>query len=209
MRLLHPAAADFAGQAAKRLLPEPRRAGADAFGDYAINGLTFPADKAAILRPAAVLIGIGRESGGVLFTERARHLAKHPGQISFPGGRIDLQDGGPREAALREAEEEVGLPREAIEVLGFLDEYFTGTGFRVTPVVALIEPFTWRLNAAEVDGAFEAPIERLMQPSLHEEHFREIDGIRRRTYAFRQDHHYIWGVTAGIIRALYDRVYGD
>jgi 8-oxo-dGTP pyrophosphatase MutT (NUDIX family) len=206
--VMHVSVSAFADRAASRLLQVPRMAGPDGFGDYAITGITMPPEKVALLRPAAVLIALNRETGGVIFTVRAQHLSKHPGQISFPGGRIERSDEGPLAAALREAEEEIGLPAAAIEPLGYLDEYFTGTGFRVTPVVALVQPFAPRLDANEVDVMFEAPIDLLMDLTQHEEHFRTFDGIRRRTYAVRHESHYIWGVTAGIIRRLQERVFG-
>ncbi len=151
-RVSHLSVEAFADRARGALLSAPRSSGVGGFGDYAIGGFPLSADAIAALRPAAVLIGVSRATGGVLFTERAAHLSKHPGQIAFPGGRIDAGDGGPLEAALREAQEEVGLPAKASEVLGYLDEYFTGTGYRITPVVALIDDFSPRIDRPRWPG---------------------------------------------------------
>jgi 8-oxo-dGTP pyrophosphatase MutT (NUDIX family) len=205
---LHPSVAAFVERARVKLSAMPRMAGRDAPGDFAINGIQLKPERIALLKPAAVLIALNRETGGVLFTERAKHLSNHPGQISFPGGRIDPTDDGPLSAAMREADEEVGMPASVIQPIGFLDEYFTGTGFRVTPVVALVDRFQPKLDPNEVGSIFEAPLEFLMDLSHHEEHFREFEGKPRRSYAIAYKSHYIWGVTAGIIRCLQERVFG-
>ncbi len=204
---LHAESAEFARRAAERLLPEPVQSAIEGFGDYAINGLRLRPEQIALLRPAAVLIAVSRTTGGVLFTQRAKHLSKHPGQISLPGGRIDRTDAGPLEAAMREAEEEVGLPASAMQPIGYLDEYFTGTGFRITTVIAMIDPFELRIDPNEVESVFETPIGFLMEPSNHDVQYKEFEGIQRRVYALRHEDHYIWGVTAGIIRRLYERVF--
>src|SRR5215472_6843030 len=125
--------------------------------------------------PAAVLVPlVNRESGlTVLFTERSPHLPDHPGQISFPGGRIDPGDSDARNAALREAEEEIGLPRERVTLLGDLADYDTVTGYRVTPVVGWVEPpFEVRPHALEVADVFEVPLAFLLEPANLQRHFR-------------------------------------
>jgi 8-oxo-dGTP pyrophosphatase MutT (NUDIX family) len=201
---------DFAGfferRAVERLDNAPRQAEAGAFGDHAINGMIIDPDRIAALIPAAVLIAINRATGGVVLTRRAAHLSKHPGQIAFPGGRIDSGDAGPLAAALREAEEEIGLPGHLVEPIGYLDEYMTGTGFRITPVVAMIGSFESRIDAGEVDALFETPLAFLMEPGNHQILTRTFNGVPRQAYAMPYEEHMIWGVTAGIIRRLYERV---
>ena len=135
----------------------------------------------AILRPAAVLIPIvARPEGAtILLTQRASALSRHAGQIAFPGGRIDATDATPLAAALRETEEEIGLTREAVTPLGYLDPYFTGSGYRILPVVAIVTPpFALLLNPAEVEEAFEVPAQFLMDPRNHVWQVRERDGRR-------------------------------
>jgi 8-oxo-dGTP pyrophosphatase MutT (NUDIX family) len=114
------------------------------------------------------------------------------------------------QAALREAEEEVGLAREFVEIVGFLDAYETGTGFRIVPVIALVRPdFTLTINTGEVAEAFEVPLDFLMDPANHERHHAEWRGRKREFYAMPYNGHYIWGATAGMIRNLYDRVFDE
>jgi 8-oxo-dGTP pyrophosphatase MutT (NUDIX family) len=159
-------------------------------------------------RPAAVLAPIVKRPEGlsVLLTLRASHLRAHSGQVAFPGGKIDLGE-TPGEAALREAREEIGLEARFIEPLGWLDPYFTGTGFRVAPLVALVEPgFTLKLNKPEVDEAFETPLAFLMDPANHRLEEREWQGRRRKFYAMPYEGRYIWGATAGILRNLYEKL---
>jgi 8-oxo-dGTP pyrophosphatase MutT (NUDIX family) len=161
------------------------------------------------VRPAAVLIPVvDRPQPTVLLTQRSAHLNDHAGQISFPGGKIDATDASPRDAALREAEEEVGLIREFVDPIGYLDLYGTSFGFRILPTVARVKPgFTLRINAAEVDDAFEVPLAFLMDPVNHQVHSKEFRGIERSYYAMPFAERYIWGATAGILRALYERIY--
>jgi 8-oxo-dGTP pyrophosphatase MutT (NUDIX family) len=158
--------------------------------------------------PAAVLVPIiAREELTVLLTQRTEHLAKHAGQISFPGGKIDADDDGPVAAALREAEEEIGLSARFIEPLGFLDSYRTGTGYRIVPVVALVQPqFTLALNVEEVSDAFEVPLAFLMDEVNHQRHAREWRGRQRQFYAIPYLNRYIWGATAGIIKNMHERL---
>jgi 8-oxo-dGTP pyrophosphatase MutT (NUDIX family) len=161
------------------------------------------------IRPAAVLIPIvDHAEPTVLLTQRAAHLNDHAGQISFPGGKIDATDASPLDAALREAEEEIGLRREFIDPIGYLDLYATGFGFRILPTLARVKPgFTLRINEDEVDDAFEVPLAFLMNPANHQLHAKEFRGIERSYYAMPFAERYIWGATAGILRVLYERIY--
>ncbi len=161
-------------------------------------------------RPAAVLVPVvDRPEPGVILTQRTPNLPSHPGQIAFPGGKIDAHDEGPRAAALREAEEEIGLDPRLVEPLGYLDLYLTFSGYRILPLVARIAPaYTLAPNAHEVDDVFEVPLSFLMGPENHQKHSRDWKGIIRHYYAMPYQERYIWGVTAGILRNLYERVYG-
>jgi 8-oxo-dGTP pyrophosphatase MutT (NUDIX family) len=161
-------------------------------------------------KPAAVLVPLIRRDDRltVLLTRRARHLQAHAGQISFPGGRLEDVDRGPVEAALREAREETGLPVGGIEVLGTLPNYLTVTGFDVTPVVGMVEaPVELRLDAAEVEDAFEVPLSFLMDPRNHQRRLAMAPSGRRFVYTmpYHDSSHewMIWGVTAAIIRNFY------
>jgi 8-oxo-dGTP pyrophosphatase MutT (NUDIX family) len=160
------------------------------------------------IRPAAVLIPVvDHPQPSVLLTQRAAHLNDHAGQISFPGGKIDPTDASPLDAALREAKEEIGLEREFIDPVGYLDLYATSFGFRILPTVARIKPgFKLRINDAEVDDAFEVPLAFLMDPGNHQLHSRDFRGIERSYYAMPFEERYIWGATAGILRVLYERI---
>jgi 8-oxo-dGTP pyrophosphatase MutT (NUDIX family) len=160
------------------------------------------------IRPAAVLVPIiAREQPMVLLTKRAAHLRDHSGQISFPGGKIETADGSPAAAALREAEEEIGLARGAVTPIGYLDVYMTTLGYRIVPVIAELAPgFKLTLNKNEVDEAFEVPLTFVMDQANHQRHSREWQGMTRHYYAIPYGERYIWGVTAGILRNLYDRV---
>ena len=157
-------------------------------------------------RPAAVLVPvvIRPERLAVLLTRRTDHLHHHPGQISFPGGRVEEADVSPVMTALRETEEEIGLDPERVELLGELPEYFTGTGFRVTPVVGLVHPpFELKLDAFEVAEAFEVPIEHFLDAANHQRHRMEYQGRMREYYAMPYGDYFIWGATAGILVSLY------
>jgi 8-oxo-dGTP pyrophosphatase MutT (NUDIX family) len=202
---------DIAFQARARLYAHERQAPEDsAHSDLAIAGMNPDAATLVAARPAAVLIPIvARPEGAtLLLTQRAAALRQHSGQIAFPGGKIDAGDDGALGAALREAEEEIGLPRSAVTPLGFLGPYFSTTGFRITPVVALVPPDAeLRLNAGEVDEAFETPMSFLMDPVNHQTHSREWKGAMRSYFAMPHGDRYIWGVTAGIIRMLWLRLY--
>ncbi|MBR1218184.1 CoA pyrophosphatase [Bradyrhizobium sp. U87765 SZCCT0131] len=160
------------------------------------------------IRPAAVLIGIvERDRPTVLLTQRSAHLNDHAGQISFPGGKIDPIDATPLDAALREAEEEIGLDRAFVSPVGYLDLYATGFGFRILPTVARVRPgFDLHVNADEVDEVFEVPLAFLMDPINHQVHSKEWRGMMRSYYAMPFAERYIWGATAGILRVLYERI---
>ncbi len=161
------------------------------------------------VRPAAVLIPVvDRPEPTVLLTQRTEHLSSHAGQIAFPGGKIDATDASPMDAALREADEEVGLRREFVEPIGYLDLYGTAFGFRILPTVAKVKPgFKLTINENEVVDAFEVPLAFLMNPENHQIHMKEFRGIERSYYAMPFAERYIWGATAGILRVLYERIY--
>ncbi|MBS1130679.1 MAG: hydrolase [Proteobacteria bacterium] len=161
------------------------------------------------LTPAAVLFPIVlREAGHtVLLTQRTAHLRDHAGQISFPGGRVEEEDLSPIHTALRETEEEIGLPRERVEIVGFLPEYRTGTGFRVTPVVALVRPpFDLQPDPFEVAEIFEVPLSFLLDPANHQQHSLHYRGALRNYFAMPYGEYFIWGATAGMIRSLSERL---
>jgi 8-oxo-dGTP pyrophosphatase MutT (NUDIX family) len=176
-------------------------------GDFATAGFELPKQTLEAARPAAVLVPIvARDTPTVLLTERAHGLRKHSGQIAFPGGKIDRPGESPLDAALRETREEIGLDPARIELLGYLDFYYTGSGYRIAPVVSLVlPPFDLLLNPDEVTSAFEVPLEFLMLPGNHDRVVRERDG--RQFYAMPFEDRYIWGATAGMIRLLYEKLY--
>jgi 8-oxo-dGTP pyrophosphatase MutT (NUDIX family) len=178
-------------------------------GDHDLDPMTAAIAKVRPIRPAAVLVPVvAREAPMVLLTQRTAHLKDHAGQISFPGGKIDQSDASPLAAAVREAEEEIGLPADRIEPVGYLDLYLTTFGFRIVPLVARVTPpFALTLNREEVDDAFEVPLAFLMQPENHQRHSREWNGLTRHFYAMPFGERYIWGATAGILRNLWERIY--
>jgi 8-oxo-dGTP pyrophosphatase MutT (NUDIX family) len=159
-------------------------------------------------RPASVLIPvIERPDPMVLLTVRTE-LPSHPGQIAFPGGKIDPPDVSPAAAAVREAGEEIGLASELIDPIGYLDLYLTFSGYRILPTVARVAPdYRLALCEAEVADAFEVPLAFLMDAQNHALHSRDWKGITRKYYAIPFGERYIWGVTAGILRNLYERIY--
>ena len=164
--------------------------------------------KGLSFRPASVLIPLVLRDGGltVLLTQRATGLNHHAGQISFPGGRFEISDVSTVETALRETEEEIGLGRHHIDVLGNLPEYKTGTGYLVTPVVSLVHPpFDLITDPAEVAAAFEVPLAYLMNGQHHQRRvFQMPDGSGQRSfYAMPYQQHFIWGATAGMLRNLF------
>ena len=178
-------------------------------GDHDADPVMRKIAKVRPIRPAAVLVPIVDYSEpAVLLTQRAQHLPDHAGQVSFPGGKIDGGDADPRASALREAEEEIGLGGRHVEPLGYLDLYMTTLGYRVVPVIARVKPgFVLKLNPNEVDATFEVPLDFLMNQNNVQRHSRDWQGMTRHYYAITFGERYIWGVTAGILRNLYDRIY--
>jgi 8-oxo-dGTP pyrophosphatase MutT (NUDIX family) len=167
-----------------------------------------PGSDPARLRPVAVLIGLAAypDEVRVILAQRTSALRLHSGQIAFPGGKIDARDSSPAAAALREAQEEIGLDPCHVEPLGYLDPYPTGTGFCIVPVVAKVAtPITFEINPEEVDEAFEVPFAFLMDTANHH---KEVEGKIRRFHAMPYGGRNIRGVTAGILRNLYERLYG-
>lgn len=163
------------------------------------------------LRPAAVLVPLVERKDGmtVLLTRRTDHLYRHAGQISFPGGIIEEHDEDAVAAALRETEEEVGLPPAHVEVVGQIDEYQTGTGFSITPVVGLVRPgFTVAPDEFEVAEVFEVPLDFLMDPANHKRHRMTWKGRERVYYAMPYRNYYIWGATAGMLVNLSEKIRG-
>lgn len=202
----------FVARSKGQLYPEPPAIGgplSNTDGDHALNADNSPPFDEATAREAAVLIPVVRRPDlTVLLTQRPSAMRSHPGQVAFPGGKVDPEDGTPLNAALRETEEEVGLSRRHVAPLGYLDPYLTGTGFRIIPVVGLVEPdFHLTLNPDEVEAAFEVPLAFLMNPANHELRTAEWQGKLRRYYAMPYGERYIWGATAGIIHNLYRKFY--
>ena len=179
-------------------------------GDHNLNPETaHEMSGSGKITAAAVLVPIVARPAGLtmLLTQRTADLSSHAGQVAFPGGKVDPSDAGPLAAALREAEEEIGLQRRFVEPLGFLDGYQTGTGFRIAPVVALVaEGFVLNLNAHEVADAFEVPLNFLLDPANHQTHALQWRGRSRSFYAMPHGERYIWGATAGMIRNLYEKL---
>ncbi len=196
-------AADGVAALAPHLLAQPtalRR------GDFDLNPAVRPASRA--LMPAAVLLPIVRRSApSVLFTRRTAHLARHAGQVSFPGGRTAPSDRDAIATALRETEEETGIAPHHVSVAGFLESYETGTGFAITPVVGIVDTaFSLKPNPDEVDEIFEVPLAFLLDPSNRETKTSEWAGTTRRYYAYTYGQHYIWGATAGILAGFVERL---
>ena len=184
-------------------------AGTDADGGVAVVNPHFRAIEP--LRPAAVLVPIVMREDGptVMFTQRTDHLDHHPGQVSFPGGHVEEGDGTPEETALRETEEEVGLHRRHIDVIGRIDTYLTSTGFSVIPVVARVTPpFEITPDPVEVDEVFEVPLEFLLDPDNHQRETRLFGDQTWYAYAMPYNGYNIWGVTAGMVRNFYEILSG-
>ncbi len=189
-----------------RALSDPQAEGAR--GDLDLNPETWVRAGVKATKPAAVLVPIiDRSEPTVLLTLRTAELASHAGQVAFPGGKIDPADESPVAAALREAGEEIGLAPTLIEPIGYLDLYLTFSGFRILPTVARVRPdFTLTLNPREVTETFEVPLDFLMTPDNHQRKTRDWNGIAREYYAMPFESRYIWGITAGILRNMYERV---
>ena len=175
-----------------------------ASSDFDLNpDITLPPGR--VLRPAAVLVAIAGDR--LILTKRASHLKHHPGQIAFPGGKVDAGDPTPEAAALREAQEEIGLDPALVTPIGFLPSYYVGTGYRIIPVVGVVDPSArLAINPDEVARVFETPLDHLLDPERHRIESRLWQGELRHFYVI--DHHeaYIWGATAALIRVLYERL---
>lgn len=199
---------ELRGLAAQRLYRKPRETAR--FSDDDLNPEARIIPPGVTPKPAAVLVPLVPAASGmnVLLTQRTPHLARHAGQVAFPGGRIDKGDADEIAAALRETEEETGISPGFVEPLGFLDTYLTGTSYRVTPVVGLLRRgFTLVPHEGEVADIFEVPLAFLMDPAHHLKHSREWQGRERYYYAMPYEGRYIWGATAGMIRNLYKLLY--
>lgn len=202
-------AADFRARALEQMGVPLDHAWRD-HGDHALNPDAILAIEQLKLKDAAVLIGVVDDGGEarVILTQRTAKLRKHAGQIAFPGGGIDDTDTSPEEAALREAEEEIGLDRAYVETVGRLPQYLSGTGFRIQPVLSVVRGgFTITPNPQEVDSVFEVPLAFLMDPANHRQDSRMWQGAVRHFYVMPYGERHIWGITAGIIRTLYERLY--
>lgn len=179
-------------------------------GDFHFNPDLEEIIRKGAQREAAVLIGIleGKTGPSVLLTERTAKLRSHSGQIAFPGGRVDDTDRTYAETALRECEEEVGIAGEYLEVLGEMPVYFTGSGYRIHPVLAVISRgYTLRANDDEVASIFDVPLSFLMDAGNHKKSSREWQGKTLYFYEMPFEDRYIWGVTAGILRVMFERLY--
>ncbi len=178
-------------------------------GDLDLDPIMWEKAGVKATRPAAVLVPVvARSEPVVLLTQRTPDLRSHSGQVAFPGGKIDPGDASPEAAALREAAEEIGLDGQFVEPIGYLDLYLTFSGFRILPLVARVDPgYRLTINPGEVADAFEVPLEFLMEPGNHQRLKRDWKGIERQYYAMPFGERYIWGVTAGILRNLYERIY--
>jgi 8-oxo-dGTP pyrophosphatase MutT (NUDIX family) len=188
---------------------DPRSGRALGPGDWDLNP-ELRADLAVMHPPraAAVLVPIMlRPQLTVLLTQRSHEVPSHPGQISFPGGKVEPGDASPLACALREAQEEIGLPPECVEPLGYLDAYRTGTGFQINPVVAFVRPgFAVVVDPREVAEVFEVPLSFLMDTANHHKHSREWRGRQRSYYVMPYPGRYIWGATAGMLKNMHERL---
>ncbi|OYQ29405.1 CoA pyrophosphatase [Sandarakinorhabdus cyanobacteriorum] len=184
---------------AQPLIPNPQ-------GDWDLG--RDPPPPADRLTPAAVLMAISNEADPqLLLTRRTAHLKRHAGQVAFPGGRQDEGDAGLIATALREAEEEVAMPADVVEVLGTLDPYRTGTGFIVTPVVGVVPPgLELRADPGEVDTLFHVPLAHVIDPANHVQESAMWQGRQRQYWTIRHDRFHIWGATAGMIVAFSQRL---
>jgi 8-oxo-dGTP pyrophosphatase MutT (NUDIX family) len=179
---------------------------------FSVYGDDGTGREGAALTAAAVLLPIVDHPGGltVIFTKRTTHLKAHSGQVSFPGGRAEPEDPTPEFTALREAQEEIGLPMEQVEVLARLPDYHTRTGFRVTPVVGLLTPpLVLTPDPREVEYVFEVPLAFLLDPRNHQRHTRELQGQTVGYYVMQFQDRTIWGATAGMLVNLYRHLAGD
>jgi len=179
-------------------------------GDHLLNPTLVDFAAGLKLKDAAVLVPVvdDGDEAKVILTQRTSTMRKHSGQIAFPGGGIDPEDRSPEQAALREAEEEIGLDRSFVETLSRLPTYYAATGFRITPVLSVVRRgFEITPNPTEVDEVFEVPLSFLMNEANHKRGSREWDGKERHFYVMPYEERNIWGITAGILRTLYERLY--
>jgi 8-oxo-dGTP pyrophosphatase MutT (NUDIX family) len=179
-------------------------------GDHILNPSFVDLALELKLKDAAVLVPVVDDGADakVILTQRTSTLRKHSGQIAFPGGAVDPEDGSAENAALREAEEEIGLDRRFVEPIARLPRYYSSTGFRITPVLAVVQRgFDLTLNPTEVDEAFEVPLSFLMDAANHQRGSRVWNGAERHFYVMPYEERNIWGITAGILRTLYERLY--
>ncbi|EUB96952.1 NUDIX hydrolase [Rhizobium sp. CF080] len=179
-------------------------------GDHLLNPTLVDFAAGLKLRDAAVLVPVvdDGDEAKVILTQRTSTMRQHSGQIAFPGGGIDPEDRSPEQAALREAEEEIGLDRSFVETLSRLPTYYAATGFRITPVLSVVKRgFEITPNPTEVDEVFEVPLSFLMNKANHQRGSREWDGMERHFYVMSYEEREIWGITAGILRTLYERLY--
>lgn len=179
-------------------------------GDHVLNPDIEQLAERPGAREAAVLVPVVDRPDGasILLTTRSARLRKHSGQIAFPGGSIDPTDASVEDAALREAEEEIALDRRFVETVGRLPRYVTTTGFRITPVLGIVRPgFRAVANPDEVEDVFEVPLPFLMNAANHARESRVWEGQERHYYVMPFENRFIWGVTAGILRTLYERLY--
>jgi 8-oxo-dGTP pyrophosphatase MutT (NUDIX family) len=200
-------AADGVAALSPRLLQEaPQLPLLPSRGDFDLNPDLRP-DKPRTLAPAAVLLPIvQRDEPTILFTRRTEHLSRHPGQVSFPGGRAQDDDRSLVDTALRETHEEIGVTSDFVSVAGFLDAYETGTGYAILPVVGLLKQgFAVVPEVNEVAEIFEVPLAFLLDPASRQIRFGEWQGRKREFYAFEYGGHYIWGATAAILVNFRDR----
>lgn len=199
-----------AGAFRRRAALERSIGGGIDYGDHRFNPGHPRMVSAPKLRDAAVLVPIvdHGEEATVLLTKRTERLTSHAGQVAFPGGRIDPEDVSAEAAALREAAEEIGLPAGHVDIVGRMPDYVSGSGYRIAPVLSVVRPgFTLALNEHEVDAAFEVPLRFLMDPANHHRGSRMWNDREWVFYDMPFGGQRIWGVTAGIIRTLYERLY--
>ncbi|MDP7428985.1 MAG: CoA pyrophosphatase [Alphaproteobacteria bacterium] len=183
----------------------------DLRGDFDLNPDYRSSLDGRAMKPAAVLVPLveRRDGTSVLLTQRTEHLNDHAGQISFPGGSIESVDADAVAAALRETDEEIGIQPDLVEILGFLDTYETGTGFRITPVVGFVDSgYTLELDDFEVAEVFEVPLAFVFDPANHERRSQIWQGQRQQFYVINYQKRFIWGATAGMLVNLYGKLHG-
>ncbi len=174
-------------------------------GEEVLAALPKPPVPAAVLVP--VVLGA---APSVLLTKRTAHLKKHAGQVSFPGGRIDPEDSGPEAAALREAWEEIGLASAHVDVLGRMTDHVTGTGYRITPVLAALPSgLSFEISPDEVESVFELPLSIVLDPAAPRRQRQHVGGAWREYWVWPHDEHFIWGATAAILVQLAKRLRGE